>query len=245
MLFDLQTRGRRRVVKVIYTGLAVLMGGGLLLFGIGTGTGGGGFLDVFKGGGTSTKTQISAAEKRASREVRVNPRSTQAWADLTRAEYQNAGVDQTQNGIVFTEAGRVQLAKAVRSWQRYLALNPKKPDSALARLMAQAYGPAGLNQLSNATAALEIVTQQDPSAASYGELAQFSYSANELRKGDLAAAKAVELAPKAQRQIVKQNLAAARKQIVRQQLQQAAQQAVQQQGGTTTPKAPAAKAPKR
>ena len=38
MLFDLRGRGRRRTVQVIYLSLAVLMGGGLVLFGIGGGT---------------------------------------------------------------------------------------------------------------------------------------------------------------------------------------------------------------
>ena len=33
MLFDLRGRGRRRTIQVIYLGLAVLMGGGLVLFG--------------------------------------------------------------------------------------------------------------------------------------------------------------------------------------------------------------------
>ena len=37
MLFDLRGRGRRRTVKFVYITLAVLMGGGLVLFGIGGG----------------------------------------------------------------------------------------------------------------------------------------------------------------------------------------------------------------
>ena len=32
MLFDLRGRGRRRVVQVVYLGLALLLGGGLVLF---------------------------------------------------------------------------------------------------------------------------------------------------------------------------------------------------------------------
>jgi hypothetical protein len=39
MLFDLRSRGRRRTVQAVYLGLAVLMGGGLILFGVGTGSG--------------------------------------------------------------------------------------------------------------------------------------------------------------------------------------------------------------
>ena len=50
MLFDLRGRGRRRTVKTIYVGLALLMGGGLVLFGIGGHTSGGLF-DAFSGGG--------------------------------------------------------------------------------------------------------------------------------------------------------------------------------------------------
>ena len=34
MLFDLRGKGRRRTVQVIYVSLAILMGGGLVLFGI-------------------------------------------------------------------------------------------------------------------------------------------------------------------------------------------------------------------
>jgi len=37
MLFDLRGRGRRRTIKFVYITLAVLMGGGLVLFGIGGG----------------------------------------------------------------------------------------------------------------------------------------------------------------------------------------------------------------
>ena len=47
MLFDLRGRGRRRTVQSIYLGLAILMGGGLVLFGIG-GTSSGGLLDAIK-----------------------------------------------------------------------------------------------------------------------------------------------------------------------------------------------------
>ena len=49
MLFDLRGR-RRRAVQATYLTLAVLMGGGLVLFGIGGNTSGGLF-DAFSGGG--------------------------------------------------------------------------------------------------------------------------------------------------------------------------------------------------
>lgn len=230
MLFDLQSRGRRGAVKIIYLLLAVILGGGLILFGVGTGTGGGGLLDVFKGGGSSSSAQVSSLEKHAAREVRQNPRNPQAWADLARSRYQTAGqgenYDTTQG--TFTDVGKAKLETAGKAWKRYLALNPKHPDATLARLMATAYSEAGLNDPASAADALEIVTQAQPSASSFGLLAQYAYLAGQLRKGDLAAAKAVQLAPKTRQKLVKTQLATAKKQAIQQQVQKAVQ------SGTTT-----------
>lgn len=231
MLFDLQSRGRKNVVKIIYLWLAILMGGGLVLFGIGTGTGGGGLFDAFSGGGTSASSQVSSAEKKADRAVELRPRDPQAWADLARARYQTAGLgenyDQTTN--VFTSSGREKLATAATAWQRYLRLDPDHPDATLARLMATAYSEAGLDQPAEAAQAMEIVTEQEPSAAAYATLAQYAYLADQTRKGDLAAAKAVQLAPEAQKKLVRRQLADARRQILQQQIQRAAEQ-----GGVAT-----------
>ncbi len=218
MLFDLQSRGRRTAVKIIYLGLAVLMGGGLLLFGIGTGTGGGGFFDIFRGGGASTSAQVSSAEKSAARLVRLHPTDPNAWYRLTYAQYQSAPFDNTLDGGngAFTTAGRTKLVAASRSWQRYLALNPQHPDATLARLMANAYSQSGLNQPANASSVMEIVTQQQPSEAAYATLAQYAYLANQMRKGDLAAAKAVSLAPSAQQRLLRVNLANVKRQVLQQ-----------------------------
>ncbi|HZV73656.1 MAG TPA: hypothetical protein VFF79_08070 [Conexibacter sp.] len=230
MLFDLQSRGRRNVVKVIYLGLAVLMGGGLILFGIGTG-GTGGLFDAFTGGSSSTSAQVSSAEKQAARAVRLHPQDPQAWAELTRARYQTAGLggnyDQTTG--TFTTSGRAKLAITVSAWQRYLKLAPQHPDATLARLMAQAYSEAGLNDPAQAATALEIVTQEQPSAQAYSQLAQYAYLADQMRKGDLAAGKAVQLAPPAQQRLVRTQLASVKTQVLRAQVQRAAQQ-----GGVTS-----------
>lgn len=218
MLFDLQSRGRRTAVKIIYLGLALLMGGGLLLFGIGTGTGSGGFLDIFSNGGASTSSQVSSAEKSATRLVRLHPQDPNAWYKLTYAQYQSAPFDNTLDGGngAFTTAGRKKLLVASRSWQRYLTLDPQHPSPTLARLMANAYSQSGLNQAANASAAMEIVTQQQPSEAAYATLAEYAYLANQMRKGDLAAAKAVSLAPSAQQRLLRTNLATVKRQVLAQ-----------------------------
>lgn len=231
MLFDLQSRRRRGVVKVIYTFLAILMGAGFILFGVGTGAGLGGFFDLFNNNGTSTKNQVSALERRAVRETRLHPQDPKAWAELTRARYQGAEYDNTNQ--TFTDAGRAKLQQAATAWQRYVALD-SKPDPTIARLMATAYSETGLNEPAQAASALEIVTAVQPTSANFGALAQYAYLANETRKGNLAAAKAVALAPKAQQAAVKRQLANVRRQILQRQVQQAVQSA-----GTTTAPAPA------
>ena len=239
MLFDLQSRGRRSFVKVLYLGLAILMGGGLILFGIGTG-GTGGLFDAFTGDGSSTSSLVSNVEKRATKEVRANPQDPQAWADLARARYQTAGLgdnyDQTANQGAgeFTDSGVEKLRQAATAWQRYLTLDPKHPDATLARLMAQAYSEVGLNEPAQAAEAMEIVTEEQPNASSYSALAQYAYIADQMRKGDLAAARAVQLAPAAQRKLVRAQLANVKRQV----LEAAAQRQLQQSGAGGSAPAP-------
>jgi tetratricopeptide (TPR) repeat protein len=219
MLFDLRGRGRRRTIQAIYLSLAILMGGGLVFFGIGGATNGGLF-DAFQsndgGGGTSGsgfEKQVKAAERR----VRLNPRDETAWARLAKLRYQVAGTgenyDQTQG--TFTPKGRAELAKAATAWKRYLALEPKKPDPNLATIMARALGPDGLRRLPDAVAAQEIVVEsQPPNANLYAQLAILAYAAGQVRKGDLSADKAVSLTPKDQRADFKQQLDAAKSQAL-------------------------------
>ena len=51
MLFDLKGK-RKRLVQVVYVMLAILFGGGLVLFGVG-GNVSGGLIDAFKGTGSA------------------------------------------------------------------------------------------------------------------------------------------------------------------------------------------------
>src|SRR4051794_27340238 len=232
MLFDLRARGRRRTIQVIYLFLAVLMGGGLVFFGIGGNTSGGLF-DAFKSGGGSSSGN-SALEKnveKAEKQVQAQPRNQRAWIALTRAQYQvaNLGANYDQNAGTFTPKGKVALRKVERSWDRYLALDPAKPDPDLASLMVQALGPAGLSRLPKAVAAQELVIDaRPPSAGLYTNLAALAYAAGQTRKGDLASAKAIDLAPKDQKSLLKEQL---------QQLKQSASGAGSSSGSssTTTP----------
>ena len=76
MLFDLRDPRRKNVIRVIYATLAVLMGGGLILFGIGGEVSGGLFdgLGIGSGNSSGIEDQLEEAEQR----VQENPRNPQA-----------------------------------------------------------------------------------------------------------------------------------------------------------------------
>jgi hypothetical protein len=216
MLFDLRGSGRKRVVKVIYMTLAVLMGSGLVLFGIGGATSGG-LLDVFTGGGGGGggggNDILAKQEKTAQQRVNANPTDATAWATLARLHFQQAGQGDNydQSRGVFKSGGRRELTRADAAWVRYLKLERKQPDPNLAALMVQAYAPTALNQPKAGVEAAEIVADARPSAQAFYQLAVFAYSAGQTRKGDLAAGKALEKTPAADRPSVKSQLEAIKK----------------------------------
>jgi tetratricopeptide (TPR) repeat protein len=212
MLFDLRGRGRRRTVQAIYLSLALLMGGGLVLFGVG-GTGIGLLNQNDNGGGggsTNFSKQVKAAQKYAS----AHPQSPNAWAALARKQYQNANADYDSNSGTYTKDALPKLRAAARSWDRYVALNPKNPDVALARYMTTVF--ATLNKPEEAVKAWELVIDGEPSQSSYANLAVAAYAAKQTAKGDAAAAEAVRRAPKDQRQQLKAQLKSAKTQALAQ-----------------------------
>ena len=223
MLFDLRGSGRRNTVRVIYLGLAILMGGGLVLFGVG-GNVGGGLLDAVKnnGGGSGGSTYQKRIET-LQKKLKVNPSDAPAWAQLTKLQSQAASTssDYDQNTGQFTDSGKAKLRVAEKSWDRYLALNPKKPDLGVAKLMVQAFSPTALNEPDKAVAAMELVVDNSKADYSlYKQLAALAYLAGQTRKGDLSAAKAVQLAPAAQKKDLKTQLDQYKAQVAAQQVQQ-------------------------
>jgi tetratricopeptide (TPR) repeat protein len=206
MLFDLRGRGRRRTVQVIYLSLALLMGGGLVLFGIGGATSGG-LVDAIQGGsgGQSAddvfEKRVDALEKR----TQANPRDARAWNELASLRFAVAGsTGYDQNQRVYATKGKTELRNANAAWQRYLALNPPKPDADTAVKMVQALGDQGLRQYPEAVRAMEIVIDNRPATYQlYAQLAVLAHGAKQTRKATLSTGKAVELAPKNQRKAVR------------------------------------------
>ncbi|MDQ3631866.1 MAG: hypothetical protein M3417_11485 [Actinomycetota bacterium] len=240
MLFDLRGRGRRRTVQVIYLGLAVIMGGGLVLLGVGSNQSGGGLLDAFTNGSSAPDTGIFGDRREAAEQrVKANRQDAKAWAALARARYQEAsaggGVDPATG--VFTEEGKKQLREADRAWQQYLELDPPQLDATVAVIMAQVYGPAGLNRPDEAVGAQEVVADRREDVGSYLQLAGYAYAAKQTRKGDLAGDKAIALATKDQKEQIKSQVEGLKS--------QAAQAAVQeaQPGGAPPGSAPGGSPP--
>jgi hypothetical protein len=220
MLFDLKGK-RRRTVQGVYLMLAILMGVGLVAFGIGSGVNGG-LSDLFGGGNGSNKgdqliqKKIDTAEK----QLQTNPTNTAAIAEVIRGHYQLATAQADPNTGQFTKDASDDLGEAATAWEKYVATNPKKPDLGLARVMVQAYGGlAQLNQSEQTAAtrywtgaanATELIASAKPTATNYVALVQYATLAGQTRKADLAGKKAVSLAPKKQRKSIEQQVAAAK-----------------------------------
>jgi hypothetical protein len=212
MLFDLRSRGRRRTVQVVYLGLAVLIGGGLILFGVGTGSGTGGLLNAFTGNGSGNAQNqaIGQQEKNADKQVKVNPSDAPAWGQLVSARWADAATGSNYNSTTgaFSADGKKELAGTTDAWQHYASLT-KQPNPNLAILAARAYG--NLGNYSSEANTWEIVSTADPSSAHGFEcLAAAAYAAKQTRKGDLALDKALSLTPKLGRATLKTQVQAAK-----------------------------------
>jgi tetratricopeptide (TPR) repeat protein len=218
MLFDLRGRGRRRTVQAIYLSLAILMGGGLVLFGIGGATNGG-LIDAIQGNGSTTSAsdtfnkRVDALEKR----TQANPSDARAWAQLADVRFQSAtsGANYDQATGAYTAKGKAELRQAAAAWQRHLALSGEKPNERVASEMVTAYGATGLRNYPEAVKALEFVIDATPKPTyqTYAQLAVLAHGAKQTRKEKLAADKAASLAPKGQAKTVRDQIKAAEQQL--------------------------------
>jgi tetratricopeptide (TPR) repeat protein len=227
MLFDLRSGGRRRTVKTVYLGLALLMFVGFVGFGIGSSGLGGGIGDAITGNGSQGGGDEAAIERNdrriqsAQAKTRATPSNPDAWSELALARISRARVGGGTDPATgqFTADGRRQLTAAAAAWDKYIALDPATPDERLARQMTQAF--AALEQPAKAVAAQEMLTEIEPSEQTFSNLAIVAYQAGQLRKGDLAAGKAIDLAPKDEQKELKETLDGYKSQAAAQQIQQA------------------------
>ena len=223
MLFDLRGRGRRKTVQGLYLTLAILMGGGLVLFGVG-GNVSGGLLDALKDNPKSGNTDVFEKRLKAAETLaRTQPNNAQAWATVVKLRYQVAGTGDSYDDATnsFTDNGKAERQAVDQAWTHYLDLDPKKVDTTAATYMVNAYAPNALNQTDKLVRAYELVIDSTakPTFDQYRNLAIYSYVAGQTRKGDLARTKALELAPKDQRSVVKQQIDAQKSEAIKQAIQ--------------------------
>jgi hypothetical protein len=204
MLFDLRSPHRRRVIKVVYVFLALLIGGGLIFFGVGTGNNSGGLLSNVGGGGGSANgaNAYTQALATAQKKAKAAPNDPAAWAAVGKATFNLAQLPAnyvTNQG--YTASGHTVLANLKQAWTKYLALAPAKPDVTFADEVVAAFGsPPGIADYKTAESGQEVVASSlSTQYTQYEYLAYYAYLANEPTRGDLAAARAVALAPKSLR----------------------------------------------
>ena len=212
MLFDLRGRGRRRTVQVIYVGLAIIFLLGFVGLGVGGGFGSGGIFSAFTNsegtGGTSYSAQVAKYKKLTAQQ----PNNVAAWEALLQAQLHEAGGEAfvTRTGV--TSKGKELFAQISSSWKHYLALNPTHPNVSLAKEVLEVFTEEGLNDPASAVQVLQIIVAAEPNSTHYYSfLADYAYKSHNTRVGDLASEKAVSLAPAAQRERLKTELAALKK----------------------------------
>jgi hypothetical protein len=240
MLFDLSSGKRRRVVQVIYAMLALLIGGGLVLFGIGGG-GSGGILDAvgLGGGGSSGNPQYDQQISDYEAKLEQNPQDTAALLGLAKTHYLSAtssgvSTDPQTGQISISEDAHTELEQAAEAWQKYLKTKPDRPNTSAASNAVQVYQL--LNDAGGAAEAQRIVADAQKSSAAYGQLAFYLYADFNFDEADAAAAKAVAAADPSDRESVEKSMQAysdqahkTQKLIKKQQQQGGGGEAAQQQ----------------
>ena len=206
MLFDLKGR-RRRVVQVTYVGLAVLMGGGLVLSGIGSDASGG-LLDALVGGSDSSsnddaKKPLNNQVKAAEAKLRTAPKDQAALSTLVRAHFGLAGLEQEQSDdgtqVSISDKGIAEMRKAEQAWRRYVATDPERVDTGLAATAIQIYRVVGLPEKQEDKNNLYVqparaIAEQEDSVDAYIRLVSVATQAGDTRTAGLAERKALTFA---------------------------------------------------
>jgi len=215
VLFDLQSPRRRRVVQVVFGGLAVIFAISFVFLGVGTGGGGFSFSDLFGGGGGSSSTAFDSDIKAAEARVAANPNDTVALGNLVRLHYSAANSNTSSSGAP-TSDGVQHLREAADAWNKYVkagngniapavavyALNvfdllarvdfsQARTDTSTAEALTDVN--AAVDDWKSAAQAQQARIEKQPksvNANSYLTLAQYLYLAGDTKGGDRAAARA-------------------------------------------------------
>src|ERR1044072_6599415 len=192
MLFDL--RGKRQgAVKVVYATLAVLLGGGLVFFGIG-GSVSGGLLDAFTGGNqVEGNEQIQESIDRHEKALKTKPNNEAALRGLVRDYYQQASTKIPEGAAQFPAEAQSDLIQAANYWQRYVKVVSDKVNVSLAGLAGHLCGPEALSRPPDAQEHYRIIAERTNDANAYLQLVSAATIAGDKRTVDLATIKTLDL----------------------------------------------------
>lgn len=236
MLFDLRSPGRRRFIKVIYGGLALLMGGGLIFFGIGSDATGG--LSELFTGSSSDESGFEDQIDDANAALETDPQDAAALAELVQLHYQAGNtkleIDEETQQQIFTSEAEEDYTKAADAWDRYVKATGGKADPSTALLAVQNFGAlaqsefqkagtgSGQQALDDADASLanwkgaaeaqQVVADQRGDVDSLSSLATLFYLAGEFEQADEAKQQALVAAKGGDSQQIEQELSAAENQ---------------------------------
>ena len=217
MLFDLQSPRRRRVVRVVFGALAAVFAISFIGFGVGTGSGSGGFLNnLFGGGGGGSSSsafdgQISAAEK----VLVTNPSDTAALAQLVQLHY-SAAIQNVDSKGQLSSDGEQHLRQGADAWNKYVKATKGNVSPTAALYALQTFDQLGsidfvkarsdtstsealsdvnaaVSDWKTAAQAQQILIQKEPKKAtanSYARLASYLYLSGQTQAGNQAVAQA-------------------------------------------------------
>jgi hypothetical protein len=212
VLFDLQSPGRRRVVRITFGALAAVFAISFVFLGVGTGGGGFSFSDLFGGGGGDTSGAFDDDIKAQEQKLAVNPNDTAALAQLVQLHYSAGNADVDGDGNL-TSDGEQQLRESADAWTKYLKLSQGtvaqgpplyalqtfdrlgSTDFQAARTSSSATDAldrinAAIADWKGAAEAQQILNEKKPSASGYGRLASYLYLSGQAQAAEQAVAQA-------------------------------------------------------
>lgn len=217
MLFDLRSKRRRHLVRIVYGLLALIMLGGLVLVGVGTGNNNGGILNAFtnNGSGGNQNSVVNQQVKAAVKKTEKDPNSGAAWANLVQARWTAAGTGSNYDSTTsaYTDSGKDQLRYATAAWTKYLSVTNDKPAVGTSFVAAHAY--QALTKWSEASQVWQYVIDSEgpgTTAALKGYLctALTSYAAGQKSTAVLAQNEALKVASKTEKLELKSDFSAAK-----------------------------------
>jgi hypothetical protein len=216
VLFDLQSPGRRRVIRVVFGALAAIFAISFVFLGVGTGGGGFSFGDLFGNGGSSDVSSAFDDDiKAAEEQLAANPNDTAALAQLVQLHYQ-AGSQNVESDGTLTSDGEQELRQSADAWNKYVKVNQGKINETTARFALFTFDQLGGVDFGNArsatstsealtsvTAAVDdwataaqaqqVVIEAQPNKAnsnSYTQLAFYQYLSGQKAAAEQSAAQA-------------------------------------------------------